>query len=100
MIETYVDEDGLMWAVLVPEGWDDVSTGIHIGPPESLEEVIKPRSLYKKVRQALVEAGFFEADDLMGKRVQLVKLLERFEITDRATLRMIIRMYQIAKYGD
>ncbi len=63
----YEDEDGRMWAVLVPEGHEaEASMGIPLGPPDSTSLGL-PRETAIRLHNQLFSRGLFTRRDLRGR---------------------------------
>lgn len=99
-VVVYTDNENLTWAVVVPVGTpeEDYQTGIVLGPPD-LSSLDLQQSQRERLQKALVEAGFYNAPQLMGKRQEFNKLLKSLGLPD-TYYRNVLHLYQVAYYGD
>lgn len=90
-IMKYIDTEDNCWAVLIPYGVLDYSTGAFLGPPE-LKINLLPDEI-KKLRCALVEHQLYNAEQLNGKRSVLVQIVKELRLNP-AVVREITAIYQ------
>lgn len=84
VIKLCEDDNGYVWATALPDEGRECESGPILGPPEGL---------YKSVHNKLAEAGMYNAFDLMGRRPELLKILDGLGI-GREYARMVYHIYQ------
>ena len=95
-IVKYTDDDGLVWMVAVPDG-ERAEYGAILGPPDFSPLGLSEEDT-KKLHNALIEHGLYNAPQLMGKRAILQRILT--ELNLREHLRSLISLFQREYYGE
>lgn len=95
-IEKYI-EDGRAWSVLVAPGIEP-EFGIRLGPPD-LSGMVSDQDLLKKLYMMLVDAGLYNAPQLLGKRGVLRRIFDALHLPP-TDMRTLIWLYQRDYYGD
>lgn len=95
----YTDSDGLKWIVDVPDHYseEEYEKGLVVGPPD-LSDLNIHRYKLKKLNHALVDAGLIEPGDLLGRRIELRKILKALQIEEQE--RPIVSIYQWLYKGE
>jgi hypothetical protein len=71
----YEDSDGYRWLVRVPEGCEDASMGIPIGPPD-LTALGLPPDIQRRLHNQLHSRGLLTKRDLNGKMREVVAAVQ------------------------
>lgn len=71
----YEDADGYWWRVRVPEGANDLSMGIPIGPPD-LTALGLPPDLQRRLHNQLWSRHLFTRRDLRGRMPEVLAALQ------------------------
>jgi hypothetical protein len=98
VIRIYTNKDGWKEARLVPEDLPEEkwNRGLLIGPPD-LRGVWEDEEIVRMINNALVDAGFYDYHNLMGKRHEISKVLNKTDLTDEDKLvvrNRILLVYQ------
>ena len=79
------DENGYLYATALPDDAEDCGrNGLILGPP---------KGMHRSVHNELAKAGIYNAFDLIGRRPNILKILDRVGV-DRSYLRDITHLYQ------
>lgn len=88
---SYTDEDGRMWAVLVPEGDEDkANMGIVVGPPD-LAELDLPKEVEIRLHNQLFQRRLLTAQHLRGRGQEIYAALQAAYRVDLARLTSLYR---------
>lgn len=91
----HIDDEGYAWTVLVEDGMSP-KYGVVYGPYD-LERVVSDVEDRKKLQEALVDAGLYNAPSLLNRRVELRRLVVELGLPV-ITERKIVSVFQQAYY--
>jgi hypothetical protein len=98
--------DGLMFTALVSDSREEEEfegDGLILGPPEELKNIVLPPKQKKLLFEELNRRYLFNANDLEGRRPELVTILHDIGVPKSSvneTVRWIQYYYQTEFYGE
>lgn len=99
-----VKEGGLIYATLVEKDTPpkEYSSGIRLGPPDTIVEVKLTAGLLAKLTELLFEFKFYSAPDFMNRKPELFVIFQKLGIPTKdhkSLAKHIISLYQQDYFG-